>query len=181
MLIRTALKHRHAFQVTHVKTQGQVKGTLSVLHDLASHLRQGIFSEPGKTDHVAAPYANEPVFLPADQAPGPRGLAVNVFGVHGQRLEVVDSSVPTLDFFFNDAPMIELTDIDTCLYIMQLREKYFDDPATLKAKTVEDGRFKVDYPQHAAKGENGANELLHAERVQIWWFLRAYGLVSSVE
>ncbi|OCL08507.1 heme-dependent catalase [Glonium stellatum] len=129
-------KHRHAFRATHVKTQGIVKGKLSVLLDLPSHLRQGIFAEPGKTYDVAARYANEPVFLQPDQAAGPRGSSMKVFGVRGELLEDGNKSSPTQDFFFNNAPMIELTDIDTCLEIMQLREKHFDDPMTLKVKTA---------------------------------------------
>lgn len=32
----------------------------------------------------------------------------------------------------NNAPMVELTDIDTTLEIIQLREKYFDSPKTLQ-------------------------------------------------
>jgi len=66
-------KHRHAFRATHVKTQGIVKGELSVLTDLPPHLRQGMFAQPGKRYDVTARYANEPIFLQEDQAPGPRG------------------------------------------------------------------------------------------------------------
>lgn len=123
--------HRKAFRATHVKTQGIVKGTLQVHQDLPKHLRQGIFAEPGKTYDVAARYANEPYLLQRDQENGPRGLGLKVFGVTGPRLEGVDDSVNTQDFFFNNAPSIELTDIDTTLDIMSLREKYFDDPAAL--------------------------------------------------
>ncbi|CAD0095171.1 unnamed protein product [Aureobasidium vineae] len=123
--------HRKAFRATHVKTQGIVKGTLRVHSDLPEHLRQGIFAEPGKTYDVAARYANEPYLLQRDQENGPRGLGLKVFDVTGPRLEGVDDSVNTQDFFFNNAPSIELTDIDTTLEIMSLREKYFDDPAAL--------------------------------------------------
>ena len=123
-------QHRHAFRATHVKTQAIVKGSLSVPSSLPSHLRQGLFATSGKYD-VAARYANEPVFLQTDQEPGPRGLALIVFGVTGERLEGVSNDVSTQEFFFNNAPMLELTDIDTTLEIMQLRERYFDDPAAL--------------------------------------------------
>jgi len=123
--------HRKAFRATHVKTQGIVKGKLQVHQDLPEHLRQGIFAEPGKSYDVAARYANEPYLLQRDQEAGPRGLGLKVFGVTGPRLEGVDDSVSTQDFLFNNAPSIELTDIDTTLDIMSLREKYFDDPAAL--------------------------------------------------
>lgn len=123
--------HRRAFTATHVKTQGIVKGKLQVRPDLPEHLRQGIFAEPGKTYDVAARYANEPYLLQRDQETGPRGLGLKVFGVSGPRLEGVDESINTQDFLWNNAPSIELTDVDTTLDIMSLREKYFDDPAGL--------------------------------------------------
>jgi hypothetical protein len=114
---------------------GIVKGKLSILPDLPPYLRQGIFAEPGKT-YVTARYVNEPVFLQPDQAPGPRGLSMKVLGMHGGLLKNGDKSAPTQGFFFNNAPMIELTDIDTCLEIMKLRGRHFDDPAMLKTKTA---------------------------------------------
>ncbi|KAF2816152.1 heme-dependent catalase [Mytilinidion resinicola] len=129
-------QHRHAFRATHVKTQGIVKGKLTVNYDLPIHLRQGIFAEAGRVYDVAARFANEPVFLQPDQSPGPRGLSLKVFGVNGELLEGPSEANTAQDFFFNNAPMIELTDIDTCLDIMKLREKHFDDPVTLKAKTA---------------------------------------------
>lgn len=128
-------QHRHAFRATHVKTQGIVKGKLTVLSDLPAHLQQGLFKTPGKRYDVAARYASEPVFLQADQEPGPRGMGLRVFSVEGERLEIGDPHATTQDFFFNNAPMIELTDIDTCLEIMELREKYFDSPTKLGAAT----------------------------------------------
>jgi hypothetical protein len=130
-------QHRHAFRATHVKTQGIVKGKLTVLPDLPAYLQQGLFKTPGKTYDIAARYANEPVFLQADQEPGPRGLGIRVFGARGQRLEGADPDATTQDFFFNNAPMIELTDIDTCLEIMNLREKYFDSPVKLQQQNQE--------------------------------------------
>lgn len=135
MQIHNFDQHRHAFRTTHVKTQGIVKGTLTVPSSLPSHLRQGLFATSGKYD-VAARYANEPIFLQADQEPGPRGLALVIFGVSGERLEGVSSDVSTQGFFFNNAPMLELTDIDTTLEIMRLRERYFDDPAGLSRQLL---------------------------------------------
>jgi hypothetical protein len=141
-------QHRHAFRATHVKTQGIVKGKMTVLSDLPAHLQQGLFKTPGKTYDVATRYANEPVFLQADQEPGPRGMSIRVFDVTGQRLEDADPDAKTQDFFFNNAPMIELTDIDTCLEIMELREKYFDSPMKLAAAT----KLRTDAIKQSAPG-----------------------------
>jgi len=141
-------QHRHAYRATHVKTQGIVKGKMTVLPDLPAHLQQGLFKTPGETYDVAARYANEPVFLQADQEPGPRGLGMRVFGVQGKRLQSADPEASTQDFFFNNAPSIELTDIDTCLEIMQLREKYFDSPLKLAAAT----KLRTDAIKQSAPG-----------------------------
>lgn len=123
-------KHRHAFRATHVKTQGLVKGTLAI-PSLPPHLSQGLFAHPG-TYPIASRYANEPVFLQPDTEPGPRGLSIKIFNVKGERLETPgNENLSTQDLLFNNAPMIELTDIDTCLEIMQLREKHFDSPTGL--------------------------------------------------
>lgn len=142
-------QHRHAFRATHVKTQAIVKGKLTIKPDLPEHLRQGLFKTPGKSFDVAARYASEPVFLQADQEPGPRGLGLRIFGVEGERLEGADQNATTQDFFFNNAPMIELTDIGTCLEIMQLREKYFDSPVKLAAAT----KLRADAMKQSAPGK----------------------------
>ena len=60
---------------------------------------------------------------------------MRIFGVEGERLPSADPQATTQDCFFNNAPMIELTDLPTCLEIMQLREKYFDSPLKLGAAT----------------------------------------------
>ena len=59
-------------------------------------------------------------------------MSIKIFNVRGERLDTPgNENLSTQDFFFNNAPMIELTDIDTCLEIMQLREKHFDSPTAL--------------------------------------------------
>ena len=59
-------------------------------------------------------------------------MAMRVFNVQGERLQLDgNEDLKTQDFFFNNAPMIELTDIDTCLEMMQLRERNFNSPTGL--------------------------------------------------
>lgn len=74
---------------------------------------------------------------------------MKVFGVHGERLDAqvsgasgaggrgendssADRENSTQDWMFNNAPMVELTDIDTTFEIIELRERYFDSPNTLQ-------------------------------------------------
>ncbi|KAL9602001.1 MAG: hypothetical protein Q9219_002109 [cf. Caloplaca sp. 3 TL-2023] len=131
-------KHRHAFRATHVKTQGIVKGTLTIPPELPQHLAQGLFAHPG-TYPVCARYANEPVFLQPDNVTGPRGLGLKVFGCPSDEARIADvpgnGDLNTQDFLFNNAPMLELTKIDTTLDIMSTREKHFDKPVALSAAT----------------------------------------------
>ena len=135
MQLRNFTHHRHAFRATHVKVQAIVKGTLKILPDLPPHLAQGVFSQSGKEHPIAIRFANEPIFLQDDRAPGPRGCGMKVFNVNGpgKFLDSMGEQTQTQDFTFNNAPLLELRDLPTCLEIFTLREKYFDDPEGLKA------------------------------------------------
>lgn len=110
-----------------------MKGTLTINPDIPAHLRQGIF-QPGSQYSVIARYANEPTFYLPDNQRAPRGLGLKIFGVQGDRLgnEEQAKGNRTQDFMFNNAPMVELTDINTTLEIMRLREQYFDSPLKLQ-------------------------------------------------
>ena len=106
--------HRHGFRATHVKTQGIVKGTLTI-PELPTELAQGICAKPGEYD-IALRYANEPSFLQDDRAPGPRGCGMKIFG-------------PTVqDMTFNNAPILELRDLPTTVEIFRIRERHFREP-----------------------------------------------------
>ena len=53
----------------------------------------------------------------------------------GQRIDTENYGASnTQDCLFNTAPMLELTDLDTTVEIFTLREKYWRDPAGLKAE-----------------------------------------------
>ena len=118
------------FVNTQVKSLAFVRGTLTISADLPAHLRQGIAKQPGKAYPVIARYANEPSFILPDTQRAPRGLGLKIFGVEGDRLE--DDGKHTQDFLFNNAPIVELTDVDTTLEIFDLRTKYFDSPTRLQ-------------------------------------------------
>ncbi|KAK9412769.1 putative Catalase [Seiridium unicorne] len=122
--------HRHAFRGTHVKTQGVVKGTLTVVPDLPPELAQGICSSANaqKPHDIALRYANEPSFLQDDRAPGPRGCGLKIFDVEGDFLDRVGTETKTQDMTFNNAPILELRDLKTTVEIFQIRERHFREP-----------------------------------------------------
>ncbi|EMC92225.1 hypothetical protein BAUCODRAFT_38244 [Baudoinia panamericana UAMH 10762] len=120
-------RHRHGFRGTHVKVQAIVKGSMTVEKNLPHHLAQGMFSKGGETYPLAIRYANEPSFLQDDRAPGPRGCGMKVFGVDGTFLSPEGENAKTQDFTFNNAPLLELTDLPTCVEIFDIRNRHFDD------------------------------------------------------
>lgn len=64
----------------------------------------------------------------------PRGLSMKIFDVEGERIDnETYGHTRTQDIMMNNAPMLELTDLDTTLEIFTLREKYWRDPVALKA------------------------------------------------
>ncbi|WVW86266.1 hypothetical protein I302_108308 [Kwoniella bestiolae CBS 10118] len=129
--------HQHKFRGTHVKSLAFVKGTLTIDPSLPSHLRHGLFAEPGKSYDCIARYANEPSFILPDNTSAPRGLGLKIFDVHGERLSPApDGSTNhgTQDFLFNNAPIVELTDLNTTIEIFELRTKYFDSPTKLQVE-----------------------------------------------
>jgi len=133
---RNVEEHTHGMRATHVKGLGYVKGTFTVKEDLPSHLQHGLFATPGKAYPAIARYANEPSHLKADTEAMPRGLSLKLFDVPaGKRIDTENyGESNTQDLLFNNAPMLELTDLDTTLEIFTLREKYWRDPNGLKAE-----------------------------------------------
>ena len=127
-------QHRHAFRGTHVKTQGVVKGKFAVLPDLPPQLCHALASpENASKEHdLAIRFANEPCFLQDDKAAGPRGMGMKVFDVDGDFLDPAGSDSKTQDLLFNNAPILELGDVNRCLEIFRIRERKFLTPEKIK-------------------------------------------------
>lgn len=77
--------HRHAIRDAHAKSHAILKGELIVHDDLDAPLRQGIFATPGAHD-VVARVSSAPGDIHTDRIPSPRGFALKVMGVAGERL-----------------------------------------------------------------------------------------------
>lgn len=128
--------HRHGMRATHVKTQAIVKGMFTVAPDLPEYLAQGICSPANaKQPHpVAIRFANEPSFLQDDGAPGPRGCGMKVFNVEGSFMDPAGDRTKTQDFTFNNAPVLELRDVKTCVEVFTIREAHFREPEKIAPK-----------------------------------------------
>ena len=69
----------------HAKGHGLLRGTLTVIDNLAPELAQGLFASPGSYDAVMR-FSTAPGDLLDDSISSPRGIAVKLLDVPGQRL-----------------------------------------------------------------------------------------------
>jgi catalase len=80
-----ASRYRHAYRPVHAKSHGVVVGTLEVASGLPEHLAQGLFAVPGEHP-VILRFSTNPGDLLADSVSSPRGLAVKVLNVDGEKV-----------------------------------------------------------------------------------------------
>lgn len=85
----------------HAKAHGLLRGELEVLTDLPPYLAQGAFARPGRLP-VVLRFSTTPGDLLDDHVSTPRGLALKVIGVEGERLPGSEGEV-TQDFVLVNA------------------------------------------------------------------------------
>src|SRR5216683_8296419 len=92
----------HALRSVHAKTHGILEANLEVDTDLPGDLAQGLFAKPGRYP-VLMRFSTIPGDILDDSVSTPRGLAIKVIGVEGERLEGSEGDV-TQDFVLNNGP-----------------------------------------------------------------------------
>lgn len=92
----------HAIRSVHAKTHGILFGEIEVSTGLPPYLAQGMFSKPGRYP-VVMRLSTIPGDILDDSVSTPRGLAVKVVGVPGDRLEGSQADV-TQDFVLVNGP-----------------------------------------------------------------------------
>jgi len=92
-IIQTAVRivdqHRESTRFlrdAHAKAHGCVKAEVQVLPELASELRQGVFSEPGKTWQATMRLSNGNAYPQFDSIRDARGMAIKLLDVPGKQL-----------------------------------------------------------------------------------------------
>lgn len=78
-------RHRHAARDAHAKSHAVLRATVTVHDDLPPELAQGIFATPRTYDAVVR-LSSSPGDIHSDTVPAPRGFALKVIGVDGERL-----------------------------------------------------------------------------------------------
>jgi hypothetical protein len=94
----------HAIRSVHAKSHGLLRGELRVLDGLPPVLAQGIFATAGATFPVVMRLSTVPGDILDDSVSTPRGLAVKVIGVDGDRLPGSEGDV-TQDFIGVNGPV----------------------------------------------------------------------------
>ncbi|KMO21735.1 catalase family protein [Methylobacterium platani] len=126
----TTLKdYGHAVRGVHAKSHGLLTGRLTVLPDLPTPLAQGVFAAPGGYD-VVLRLSTNPGDVLDDSVSTPRGLALKVIGVPGERLP--DAGGDTQDFVMANAPAFTAPDAKAFLKSLKLLAATTDTPQVLK-------------------------------------------------
>lgn len=98
----TAKDYGTAVRGVHAKGHAIVKGKLEVLPGIAPELAQGLFSTPGSYDALLR-FSTLPGDILDDSVSVPRGLAIKLFDVPGERLPGSENNT-TQDFILVNGP-----------------------------------------------------------------------------
>lgn len=124
ILDTTSKDYGHAVRAVHAKAHGFAKGTLTVKDDLPADLAQGLFARPGRYEAVLRLSTNAGDILD-DSISLPRGLALKVLGVEGERLPGSEGDT-TQDFIMVNGPVFAAPDAKGFLKNLTLLSKTTD-------------------------------------------------------
>src|SRR5471032_3119407 len=95
----------------HAKAHGCVKAQVQVLPDLAPELRQGVFSEPGKTWQALIRLSNGNAYPQFDSIRDARGMALKLLDVPGKQLMPGQQGRNEQDFVMFSHPNFFVSDV----------------------------------------------------------------------
>ena len=125
-----ASRYRHAYRPVHAKSHGVVVGTLQVLPGLPPELRQGLFATE-TTYPVVFRFSTNPGDMLADNVSSPRGLAIKVLNVEGDKVPN-HSGATTQDFVCINANAFTAPDPAGFLDGIKLFDKNLETPEGVK-------------------------------------------------
>ena len=123
ILETTAKDYGHAVRSVHAKAHGILAGRLTVHPDLPPELAQGLFAKPGEHKVYLRLSTNAGDILP-DAVSLPRGLALKVLDVEGERLP--GAAGATQDFVMVNGPVFQTRTADKFLGNLKLLAKTTD-------------------------------------------------------
>lgn len=125
----TLADYGHAVRGVHAKSHGLLTGRLEVLGGLDPALAQGLFATPG-THEAVLRFSTNPGDVLDDGVSTPRGLAIKIAGVEGERLAGAEGA--TQDFVMANAPAFVAKDSKAFLKSLKLLAATTDTPQVLK-------------------------------------------------
>lgn len=130
----TTFKHSgHATRSVHAKSHGILRGELEVLDSLPQTLRQGLFAKAGSYP-VVMRLSTVPGDILPDSVSTPRGLAVKIVGVEGDRLPGSENAI-TQDFVLVNGPAFQAPNAKTFLALLKPLAAMTDKAETTKKVT----------------------------------------------
>ncbi len=123
ILSTTAEDYGHAVRSVHAKAHGVLEGTLIVDAGLPPELAQGLFAMPGEHKIYMRMSTNAGDILP-DAISLPRGLALKVLDVQGERLPGAEGT--TQDFVMVNGKVFQAKDADKFLGSLRMLAKTTD-------------------------------------------------------
>lgn len=120
----------HAYRGVHAKSHGLLLAELQVAPGLPSHLAQGLFAQPGSYP-VAMRFSTTPGDLLDDAISTPRGVALKVVGVPGERAPGSEGEV-TQDFLMVNGPVFSAPTAKAFLKPLKLLASTTDKAPGLK-------------------------------------------------
>ncbi len=126
----TYADYGHAVRSVHAKSHGLLRGELRVLDGLPPELAQGAFARPGVLP-VALRFSTNPGDILDDKVSTPRGLAIKIVGVEGERLPGSEGQL-TQDFVMQNAPAFVAATPKEFLKTLKLLAKTTDKAPGLK-------------------------------------------------
>ena len=112
--VRIVDQHREATRYlrdAHAKAHGCVKAEVTVLAELTPSLRQGVFSEPGKTWQAMIRLSNGNAYPQFDSIRDARGMAIKLFDVPGKALLGERQAQREQDFVMFSHPNFFVSDV----------------------------------------------------------------------
>ena len=123
-------RQRHTTRAVHSKSHALVKSQLTIKDGLPEPLRQGLAAHPG-TSGVIMRFATNPGDFLSDHISSPRGLAIKIIGLEGEKVPDHQGEV-TQDFPMVNGSVFDTPDAAGFLKNMQLLDKHANDPEALK-------------------------------------------------
>ena len=110
ILETVAEDENHAYRAVHAKSHGILEASLTIPANLPDELAQGIFALPGRHDAILR-FSTNPGDVLDDSVSVPRGLALKVLSVEGERLSSAYDS-KAQDFVMINGPAFSASSAD---------------------------------------------------------------------